>query len=228
MCIRDSHCLGRGGVPAWRVEVPHPVRHALSWADGFGQFQAGRAELQCGMIYSNDFGVSEFSHKKCLRFRIDWLSRSYRCGTALLWEKHTNFGGKRHWGEIEQELRKKIYCAYVLHVLLLWFHCFLSVSYTHLLAFIGIMNFFNTTATSVISRKKELALLEVVGMTKKQISKMLVAEEMCIRDRSCSSLYSLFRLTTAIGSMKSVEPVEDWSWIMPGTRDFASALTGRQ
>ena len=37
------------------------------------------------------------------------------------------------------------------------------------------MNFFNTTATSVISRKK-LALLEVVGMTKKQIAKMLVAE----------------------------------------------------
>ena len=33
---------------------------------------------------------------------------------------------KRHWVEIELELRKKIYCAYVLHVLLLWFHCFLS------------------------------------------------------------------------------------------------------
>ena len=45
-----------------------------------------------------------------------------------------------------------------------------------ILAFIGIMNFFNTTATSVISRKKELALLEVVGMTKKQVSKMLVIE----------------------------------------------------
>ncbi|WP_059066379.1 ABC transporter permease [Mediterraneibacter massiliensis] len=45
-----------------------------------------------------------------------------------------------------------------------------------ILAFIGIMNFFNTTATSVISRKKELALLEVVGMTKKQIAKMLIAE----------------------------------------------------
>ena len=45
-----------------------------------------------------------------------------------------------------------------------------------ILAFIGIMNFFNTTATSVISRKKELALLEVVGMTKKQVSKMLVSE----------------------------------------------------
>ena len=40
-----------------------------------------------------------------------------------------------------------------------------------ILAFIGIMNFFNTTATSVISRKKELALLEVVGMTKSRYRK---------------------------------------------------------
>ncbi len=45
-----------------------------------------------------------------------------------------------------------------------------------ILGFIGIMNFFNTTATSVLSRKKELALLEAVGMTKRQITKMLVAE----------------------------------------------------
>ena len=45
-----------------------------------------------------------------------------------------------------------------------------------ILAFIGIMNFVNTTAASVVSRKNELALLEVVGMTKKQASKMLVAE----------------------------------------------------
>ncbi len=44
------------------------------------------------------------------------------------------------------------------------------------LAFIGIINFFNTTAASVLNRKRELALLEVVGMTKKQIQKMLTAE----------------------------------------------------
>ncbi|MDO5425510.1 MAG: FtsX-like permease family protein [Eubacteriales bacterium] len=44
------------------------------------------------------------------------------------------------------------------------------------LAFIGIMNFFNTTATSLISRRQELALLETVGMSKKQLQKMLVAE----------------------------------------------------
>lgn len=44
------------------------------------------------------------------------------------------------------------------------------------LFFIGIMNFFNAVAASVISRKRELALLEAVGMTRSQIVKMLAAE----------------------------------------------------
>ena len=51
-----------------------------------------------------------------------------------------------------------------------------GLSMPNVVLLIPIADFFNTTATSVISRKKELALLEVVGMTKKQISKMLVAE----------------------------------------------------
>mgnify|MGYP004599239535 CR=1 FL=1 len=41
---------------------------------------------------------------------------------------------------------------------------------------IAVMNFFNTTATSVLSRKRELTLLEAVGMTRAQIIKMLIAE----------------------------------------------------
>lgn len=44
------------------------------------------------------------------------------------------------------------------------------------LALIGIMNFYNMSAASVLSRRRELALLEVVGMTKRQICKMLMAE----------------------------------------------------
>ena len=41
---------------------------------------------------------------------------------------------------------------------------------------IGILNFFNTSAVSVLSRKKELSLLEAVGMTRKQILRMLCSE----------------------------------------------------
>ena len=44
------------------------------------------------------------------------------------------------------------------------------------LALIGIMNFYNMTAASVLGRKRELALLEAVGMTKRQIEKMLISE----------------------------------------------------
>ena len=44
------------------------------------------------------------------------------------------------------------------------------------LALIGIMNLFNLSATSILTRRRELALLEIVGMTKVQIRRMLVAE----------------------------------------------------
>lgn len=47
---------------------------------------------------------------------------------------------------------------------------------TVVLLLIAIMNFSNTTATSILSRKRELTLLEAVGMTRKMMLKMLIAE----------------------------------------------------
>lgn len=44
------------------------------------------------------------------------------------------------------------------------------------LIFIGIINFINVMLTGVFIRKNELAVMESVGMTKKQIKKMLVLE----------------------------------------------------
>ncbi|WP_315116483.1 FtsX-like permease family protein [uncultured Clostridium sp.] len=45
-----------------------------------------------------------------------------------------------------------------------------------LIGVIGIINFINTLLISIISRKHEFALLESIGMTKKQLKKMLVYE----------------------------------------------------
>ncbi len=45
-----------------------------------------------------------------------------------------------------------------------------------IMAFIGIMNFINTMITSVIARRRELAMLQSIGMTGKQLGKMLVSE----------------------------------------------------
>lgn len=44
------------------------------------------------------------------------------------------------------------------------------------LGLIGVMNFFNMIAASILSRKKEFALLEAVGMTRVQCRRMLLAE----------------------------------------------------
>lgn len=46
------------------------------------------------------------------------------------------------------------------------------------LAMIGILNFFNSSATSVLSRKRELAMLQSIGMTTKQLITMLISEGM--------------------------------------------------
>ena len=45
-----------------------------------------------------------------------------------------------------------------------------------IIAVIGIMNFINTMITSVISRRHELAMLQSIGMTKKQMNVMLICE----------------------------------------------------
>lgn len=59
-----------------------------------------------------------------------------------------------------------------------------------IIAVIGIMNFINTMITSVISRKHELAMLQSIGMTKKQMNEMLIWEGL-----TYAGLTSIFVLT---------------------------------
>ncbi|MBP5453086.1 MAG: ABC transporter permease [Lachnospiraceae bacterium] len=45
-----------------------------------------------------------------------------------------------------------------------------------IIGFVGVLNFFNTIMASIISRKNELAILQAIGMTGKQVKKMLMTE----------------------------------------------------
>ncbi len=45
-----------------------------------------------------------------------------------------------------------------------------------IIGFVGVLNFFNTIMASIISRKNELAILQAIGMTGKQVKKMLIIE----------------------------------------------------
>jgi len=63
-----------------------------------------------------------------------------------------------------------------------------------ILALIGVLNFINAIVTSVISRRRELATLQSVGMTGKQLRKMLICEGL-----SFAALTVFF--TATIGSL---------------------------
>ena len=45
-----------------------------------------------------------------------------------------------------------------------------------ILALIGILNFINSMTTSILSRHKEIAMLQSVGMTGQQVKRMLIYE----------------------------------------------------
>ena len=44
------------------------------------------------------------------------------------------------------------------------------------IALVGVLNFINSMVTAIVSRKREFAVIQSVGMTKKQLNRMLVNE----------------------------------------------------
>lgn len=52
----------------------------------------------------------------------------------------------------------------------------IGYSLSFIIAFIGVLNYVNTMLTSVLTRRNEFAVMESVGMTKKQVKKLLLFE----------------------------------------------------
>ena len=72
------------------------------------------------------------------------------------------------------------------------------------LALIGILNFVNTILTGILSRKQEFAMLESVGMTRKQLREMLMWE---------GGYYALFTSIVAVlaGSILSMTLIKSYT-----------------
>lgn len=45
-----------------------------------------------------------------------------------------------------------------------------------IIGFVGVLNFFNTVMAGIIARKNEIAVLQAIGMTGKQVKEMLIIE----------------------------------------------------
>lgn len=85
-----------------------------------------------------------------------------------------------------------------------------------ILALIGILNFVNSMMTSILSRYREIAMLQSVGMTGRQVKKMLVYEGMgySILGLICSFIFSSIVSVTIVRVMGSELSYFTWHFTL--------------
>ena len=67
-----------------------------------------------------------------------------------------------------------------------------------IIAFVGILNFINSMLTAIVSRQKEFAMIQSIGMTKRQLRSMLIDEGLYYAGSTLLASYVLGAL--AVGS----------------------------
>ena len=73
------------------------------------------------------------------------------------------------------------------------------------IALVGVLNFINSMVTAIVSRKKEFAMIQSVGMTKPQLRKMLITEGLsyAVLTLLASYLLSAFGVGVVVRAMVS-------------------------
>lgn len=75
---------------------------------------------------------------------------------------------------------------------------------------IGILNFINTILTAMVTRKREFAMMEAIGMTKRQLVRMLMAEGLCY-----AVMTIVFSLAAGVlFSLTVIRTICDGIWLM--------------
>lgn len=78
-----------------------------------------------------------------------------------------------------------------------------------IIAFVGILNFINSMVTAIVSRQKEFAMIQSIGMTKRQLRGMLIDEGVYYAVSTLVASYVLGTLGVAIGVRMMVS--DDWT-----------------
>lgn len=68
-----------------------------------------------------------------------------------------------------------------------------------IIALVGVLNFINSMVTAIVSRKKEFAMIQSVGMTKRQLRKMLIFEGLFYAAVTLAASYLTSALAVGIG-----------------------------
>lgn len=78
-----------------------------------------------------------------------------------------------------------------------------------IIAFVGILNFINSMVTAIVSRQKEFAMIQSIGMTKRQLRRMLIDEGLYYAGITLLASYALSALAVGFGVRMMV--ADDWT-----------------
>lgn len=187
--------MGEGQSPFYQIGDMITLEGKNSPAHTYTVMGIGTLNYNLDAQYTTDFGLTILMPKKdyslvygdtqplCTIFNVDdsntenaenWISNY--CENE---ENNLTYISRRVY---EQEFeRDKITYTMVGGILVL------------ILALIGLLNFVNAAATSIITRQKELAMLGAIGMSRRQLKEMLIYE-------SLSYVVLAFLVTATIGT----------------------------
>ena len=74
-----------------------------------------------------------------------------------------------------------------------------------IIALVGVLNFINSMVTAIVSRRREFAMIQSVGMTKKQLCRMLVYEGLYYAGITLAASYVISAATVGVGIRAMVE-----------------------
>ena len=66
------------------------------------------------------------------------------------------------------------------------------------IALVGVLNFVNSMVTAIVSRKREFAVIQSVGMTKKQLCRMLAYEGLFYAGLTLAASYLISSLAVGV------------------------------
>lgn len=74
-----------------------------------------------------------------------------------------------------------------------------------IIALVGVLNFINSMVTAIVSRRREFAMIQSVGMTKRQLCRMLVYEGLYYAGITLAASYLISALAVGVGIRAMVE-----------------------
>lgn len=83
-------------------------------------------------------------------------------------------------------------------------------AYNVIIALVGVLNFANSMITAIVSRKREFAMIQSVGMTKRQLRRMLVYEGLYYAGLTLLASWIVSALAVGIG-VRAVTAADDFS-----------------